>query len=263
MTTNYNVNVAYDLDRWQNLSVRVPIVVSFANGENTHILLSGMSGSGKSYYELQLIAKLVKADQNMEIYFGDYKGDDTFNFLHNCERYHFYKDTTKALDIVYEKLQKRMSGEDTTRHQITLVWDEYVANMLSLQSEDSKFAKKVMNQVSEILLLGRSMGVRFICTCQRPDAVVFPAGSRLNYGIVIILGALVKSTYEMLLPSSEYIEKVENRKFIRGEGVMLLQGVEQHVIKVPTVSNQDMMKSLCKKGLKEGEADDGKTTNQG
>lgn len=199
----------------------------------------------------------------MEIYFADYKGDDTFAFLHNCERYYFYKDTTNALNNVYDKLQKRMSGEDKTRNQITLVWDEYVANILSLQSEDSKFAKKVMNQVSELLLLGRSMGVRLICTCQRPDAVVFPAGSRLNYGIVIILGAPIKSTYEMLLPSSEYIQKVEKRKFVKGEGVMLLQGVEQHLIKVPTVMNIDMMKALCRKGLKEGEVDDRKTTDQG
>lgn len=260
--TNYNINLAYDLDRWQNMSVKAPIKVNFATGENTHVLLSGMSGSGKSYFELQLIAKLVKADPDIEIYFGDYKGDDTFNFLHECERYYFYKETTEALNIVYEKLQKRMSGEEKTRNQITLVWDEYVANILSLQSEDNKLAKKVMNQVSEILLLGRSKGIRLICTCQRPDSIVFPVGSRLNYGVVIVLGAPVKSTYEMLLPSSEYIEKVESRKFTRGEGVLLLQGVEQHVIKVPTILNKDMMHELCKKGLKDGDSDEGKTRDQ-
>ena len=126
LTKMYNINLAYDLDIWQNLCIRTPIIVNFATGENTHVLVTGMSGSGKSYFELQLIAKLVKADPDMEIYFADYKGDDTFAFLHNCERYYFYKDTTNALNNVYDKLQKRMSGEDKTR--IKLLW--YGMNML-------------------------------------------------------------------------------------------------------------------------------------
>lgn len=52
----YNINLAYNLDIWQNLSIRTPIIINFATGENTHVLIAGMSGSGKSYFELQLIA---------------------------------------------------------------------------------------------------------------------------------------------------------------------------------------------------------------
>ena len=86
-----------------------------------------------------------------------------------------------------------LSGEDETRHPITLVWDEYMANILALQGADKdlkpaeRLAPATMNKVSEILLMGRSMGVRLVCSLQRPDAVAFSAGSRLNYGIVVIL----------------------------------------------------------------------------
>lgn len=44
-----------------------------------------------------------------------------------------------------------------------------------------------MRKVSEILMLGRSLGVRLVISCQRPDAAAFPSGSRLNYGVILIV----------------------------------------------------------------------------
>lgn len=85
-------------------------------------------------------------------------------------------------------------------------------------------------------------------SCQRPDAVVFPAGSRLNYGVVIIVGAAIKSIYEMLIPS-EYIEKIGERKFKIGEGIVLLQGSQLHFIKVPVIRNIEKMQNICIEAL--------------
>ena len=98
-----------------------------------------------------------------------------------------YKSTLQALEAVYARLNARQSGEDKSKHPITLIWDEYMANVLSLVNQDKKAASVVMNKVSEILLLGRSLSVRLTTTMQRPDAVAFPSGSRLNYGVVIVL----------------------------------------------------------------------------
>lgn len=129
-----------------------------------------------------------------------------------------------------------------------LIWDEYMANILALQGEDKKKTADVMNKVSEILMLGRSLGVRFICSCQRPDAKAFPDGSRLNYGIIMILGAPMRSIYEMLMPK-EYIEMVEDRQFERGEGILLLQGSDLHFVKIPTVRDMEKMQEICVKAL--------------
>lgn len=205
-----------------------------------------MSGSGKSFYENVLFTKLLSPDS--EIYFADYKQDDLFQHLRGCPRYYPYKESLKALDIVYDKLHKRQTNEDTERHPITLIWDEYMANMLALQGEDKKAATIAMNKVSEILMLGRSLSVRFFTSCQRPDASAFPSGSRLNYGVIIILGAPIRSIYEMLIPT-EYIERIGDREFKTGEGIVLLQGSELHFIKVPLVQNTDRMKELCIKAL--------------
>lgn len=255
MMKNYEISIGYDLEKYNILNLMEPIKIDFGLTENSHCLLTGMSGSGKSYLELELIAKLIKNIPDSEIYFGDYKGDDSFRFLRSSDRYYFYDKTTDALEEVYQRLLLRISGEEAVTNQVNFIWDEYVANILSIQNKDSKLAKKMMNQIGEILMVGRSKGIRLICTCQRPEAAVFPAGSRNNYGVIVILGAPMKSTYEMLLPSKEYIDPLLNQKFSKGEGVLLLnrKGVEQRLIKVPTVRNIDNMKQLCLSGLQNSE----------
>lgn len=237
----------YDLDTWNGYGAKVPITTDISPAANSHILICGMSGSGKSYFENALFAKLIMAEPSGEYHFADYKGDDSFAYLRSCPHYYAYKNTLQALDAVYARLNARQSGEDESKHPITLIWDEYMANVLSLVNEDKKFAAVVMNKVSEILLLRRSLSVRLITTMQRPDAIAFPSGSRLNYGVVIVLGAAIKSIYEMLLP--DFMEQVKDRVFGQGEGVALLQGSQLHFIKVGTVQNPERMRQICVKAL--------------
>ena len=97
-------------------------------------------------------------------------------------------------------------------------------------------------------MLGRSLAVRLVITCQRPDALAFPAGSRLNFGIIVIVGASLESIYSMLIPK-ELTEKVEKREFRVGEGILLWQGSELYFIKVPMVRNEELMKEMCIEAL--------------
>jgi len=249
MTEIYNQDLllGYDLDMWEHFGSCIPITVDTSPKTNSHILLTGMSGSGKTYAEILIFTRLILLNPNAEFHFADYKGDDSFYFLRNCSHYYPYKNTLNALEIVHNRLQKRLSGEDTTRNQVTLIWDEYVANILNLQNEDKTKAKSVMNMVSEILMLGRSLAIRLCVSCQRPDAIVFPAGSRLNYGVTIVLGAMIPSIYNMLMP--EFIEQIEGREFQRGEGTVLLQGSKLHFIKIPTVTDERKMQALCVQAL--------------
>lgn len=240
--------LGYDLDAWNGYGAKIPITIDISPATNSHILICGMSGSGKSYFENALLAKLALAEPSGECHFADYKGDDSFAYLRECPRYYSYKNTLYALDAVHSILISRQSGEDKSRHPVTLIWDEYMANILALTNEDKKAAAVVMNKVSEILLLGRSMGpVRQIATLQRPDAFAFSSGSRLNYGVVVILGAAIKSIYEMLLP--DFMEQVKDRVFGQGEGIVLLQGSQLRFIKVPMVRDIEQMRRLCIKAL--------------
>ena len=233
--------LGYDLDRWTQYNEQEKIAVDLSPENNSHILLCGMSGSGKSYLENAILAKIVLADPNGEVHFADYKGDSAFSYLRGCPRYYFYRDTLEALEIVYNRMLARQSGKDNSTHSVTLIWDEYMAQILALQSEDKKAAAVVMNRVSEILLLGRSLSVRIVTAIQRPDAAAFPAGSRMNYGIVVVLGSSAKSIYEMLLP--DFKEQLAGRTFKRGEGIVVFQGAELRYLKVPVVGNHKRMLS--------------------
>lgn len=250
------LTLGYELDIWNDYGLKVPITIDISPSTNSHILICGMSGSGKSYAGLGIFAKLVKLS-NMAVsrnfHFADYKGEDAFNFMKSCPRYHSFKNTVEALDIVYSHLNVRLSGDEDALYPIPLFWDEYIANILALQGDDKekkpseRIAPTIMNKVSEILLMGRSKSVRLVVMCQRPDAIAFPVGSRLNYGVVMVLGAAVRSIYEMLLP--DHMAQVEGRQFGRGEGVVLLQGSELHFIKIPQYKDFEQVKQLCIQGL--------------
>lgn len=241
--------LGFDYDLWNGYGKREKLTVDISPRTNSHIILCGMSGSGKSYALIRCLKELVVASSSQaKFFFADFKQDDSFSFLRECSCYYPYRKSLEALNAVYDILHSRQSGEDTERYPITLIWDEYMANILALQGEDKKKAADVMNKVSEILMLGRSLGVRFICSCQRPDAKAFPDGSRLNYGVIMILGAPMRSIYEMLIPK-EYIDMVEARQFGIGEGVLLLQGSELHFIKVPVVRDVEKMQEICIRAL--------------
>jgi len=254
------LTLGYDFDKWHNYGIKEPITTDISPASNSHMIICGMSGGGKSYAEIGYIAKMMLAQSSEnnkdilpKIWFSDFKGDDTFAFLRNCKRYKSYKNTLENLDIVYERFCARLSGGEKSRNPIILVWDEYMSNILALHGEDrdkktnERIAPIAMNKVSEILMMGRSMSVRLLMSTQRPDAIAFPVGSRLNYGIVIILGAYVRSIYEMLMP--DHIDQIKGKQFERGEGVALLQGSELHFIKIPMYKDYERVKEICIQAL--------------
>lgn len=251
INNNNVLSLGYDYDYWNGYGKEVPVTTDISIATNSHMILCGMSGSGKSYAVIRCLKEIISVSEpEAEFFFADFKQDDSFSFLRKCTHYYPYMKSLEALEQVYEILHKRQSGEDKNRHSVTLIWDEYMANILALQGKGKgkDKANDVMNKVSEILMLGRSLGVRFICSCQRPDAAAFPNGSRLNYGIIMVLGAPMRSIYEMLMPK-EYIDEIEDRVFETGEGVLLLQGSDLHFIKIPMVRNVEKMQKICIEAL--------------
>lgn len=237
--------IGYDYDAWYGYAKKIPVCVDVSAKINSHALICGMSGSGKSYLINQYLARICLRDgEGSIVYFADFKQDDSFSHLRGCPRYYPYDKTIEALDEVYDIMHKRQCGEDTSKYFVTLIWDEYIANILSISGKDKKKAGVVMNKVSEIIMLGRSLFIRLIIATQRPEASGFPSGSRINFGQIIIVGASIESVYSMLMPK-ELIEKVGNRKFHAGEGVMLWQGSELKFIKVPVIRDEEKMKAIC------------------
>ena len=211
MMKSSDLLLGYNYDKWYGYGLKEAIYTDISSKMNSHTLLCGMSGGGKSFATNVYLGRISLANQrNSKVYFADFKQDDQFAYLRKCPRYYPYDTSLEALETVYGILHKRQSGEDTTRNPITLIWDEYMANILALQSINKKKADEVMRKVSEILMLG----------------------------------AAIRSIYEMLIPK-EYIDCIGDRKFGVGEGVVLLQGSQLRFIKVPMVRNVEKMQQVC------------------
>ena len=246
MKHSCSVLIGYDYDIWYGYGDKIPVEADMSINENSSTLICGMSGSGKSYLLNQYFARLcIQGGTESKVYFADFKQDNIFSHLRQCPRYYPFDKSIEALESVYDILHRRQSGEDKSQYPVTFIWDEYVANVLALQGLDKKKADAIMRKVSEILMIGRTLGVRMITSCQRCDAAAFPIGSRLNYGVVIIVGAPIRSIYEMLLPNKEYIDKIGDRQFKTGEGVVLLKGSDMRYIKVPMVRDEKMLQEIC------------------
>jgi DNA helicase HerA-like ATPase len=103
------LSLGYDLDMWNNYGIKEPIVLDISPSSNSHILLCGMSGSGKTYLEQILINKLIVAQPDGILYFADYKGDDAFNYLRRSPEYYQFRDTLEALNEVYSIINERLA----------------------------------------------------------------------------------------------------------------------------------------------------------
>ena len=77
MMTSFDttLTLGYDLDKWHGCGAKFPVTVDISPENNSHILICGMSGSGKSYAEQSSMAKLALASSECEMFFADYKGE--------------------------------------------------------------------------------------------------------------------------------------------------------------------------------------------
>lgn len=244
MMNSSKLLVAIDYNSWHLYGIKNYIPIDISEDINKHILLSGMSGSGKSFCLKIIIAKLLKCDMETRVYFADYKQDKAFKCFRMCHNYYPYLDTVEAIRKVYEILHDRQKGIEDSLNSVLLVVDEYMAFVTSLPK---KQADEIMKMMSEILMLGRSLNVSAIVTGQRPDAEAFPKGSRINFGVVIILGSSIKSIYDMVIPKelSDSIEEL----FDVGEGVMLIQQKELYTIKIPMTKDMERLEQICIEAL--------------
>ncbi|WP_315671954.1 hypothetical protein [Clostridium sp. 19966] len=91
MTMNSDLVLGYDYDKWYGYGVKQPIITDISVKSNSHALLCGMSGSGKSYATNIIFAKISNAcNSDGVVYFADFKQDDQFAYLRECPRYYPY-----------------------------------------------------------------------------------------------------------------------------------------------------------------------------
>lgn len=228
------MNYGYDLRLYEDYGAKVSI--NLDPGTHCHVLLTGASGSGKSWTLLYLIGTLLRSNPNTVLHICDFKKSNDFNFLHSYRYYYAGMDCYKGIMDYYDRFnQVRQDGSDSSR--CILVVDEYPAFITHLQTLDktnkTKQASDILSAVSEILMMGRGTGggYAFWCVTQRADSSWFNSGSRLNFMLTISMGRLSREQKLMLFSG----EDIADRIYKSGEGLLLADGQALREVAFPLI----------------------------
>lgn len=225
----------YDLRLYEDYGVKVSVALP---PSHTHALITGASGSGKSWTLLYLIGSLLHSNPDTIIFLCDFKSSHDFDFLRSYKYYYSGTNCYNGIMEYYEHFnQARENASDGLRY--ILVAEEYPAFLTYLDSQDkvnkTKKASDILSAVSEILMMGRGTGngFGFWCVTQRADSSWFSYGSRDNFMLIISLGRLSREQKAMLFSGEDIPERV----YKSGQGLLLADGQALKEVAFPLIKD--------------------------
>lgn len=232
------ISILYDK---QLLNYNIHEYVKWDPKKTPHGIIIGATGSGKTYFSKLLLGKIIKSLSNSKIYICDFKGDDDFSFLAGGERFYRYHDCQRGFDQFYKEFKMRQAGEDLTRNEKFLYFDEYASYINSLEK---KRAEEEKLKMSNLLMMARSYNVHVLVATQRGDAQYFLT-ARDNLSLVIALGTISEESCGMFFATFKKLIKPQGL----GTGYVLMNGNMFKEIKVPTINNNDKLEEAIKLGV--------------
>lgn len=226
----------YDMGIFTETGLKIPIQLDLS--DHCNLLLTGCSGSGKSYALLYLLGSVLKSNEDIEIFFCDFKNSYDFSFLEDYPHYYSGDNCYDGITEYYRVFcSARQQREFTKKH--LLICDEYPSLVNYLQGKDkankTKYASEVLSAISELLCLGRGIQFYTWIVTQRADNSLFANGARDNFMVVIGLGRLSKEQKGMLFSGEELPERI----YKKGEGILLADGYPLREVKFPFIRNID------------------------
>ena len=230
------IKYGYNKGIFDETGLKIPIQLDLS--EHCNLLLTGCSGSGKSYALLFLIGSVLKSENEIEIYFCDFKNSYDFSFLEEYENYYAGNNCYDGIMQYYKNFCLARENRNFTKKHL-LICDEYPALVNYLQGQDklnkTKYGNEVLSAISELLCLGRGINFYTWIVTQRADNTLFANGSRDNFMVIIGLGRLSKEQKGMVFAG----EEVPDTIYQRGEGVLLADGHPLLEVKFPLIKNVD------------------------
>lgn len=191
-----------------------------------HMLISGGTGGGKTYFILTLIYALVKTKAQM--YILDPKNADLAD-LHGILP-HVYHEKEAMVDFIGEfyngmmerntkmkKMENYKTGENYAYLGLEphfLIFDEYVA---FLEMLDNKTREFVLSKIKQIVMLGRQSGYFLILAMQRADSKYLVDGIRDQFNFRVALGRVSEMGYHMMFGETDkefYLKPIKGRGYL-------------------------------------------------
>lgn len=215
----------------------LPRIISVHSTELTalpNFLLVGNTGSGKSYGLLTLLGAYITLP-NVTITICDFK--NSFSQFQNSPNFYGYTDVLQGIRKVYKEFEYRLSANDEERNKqiLVLLIDEYGALVLS---QEKKAAEELKMMVSNMLFMGRSLGIRILVGTQRCGAELYSGGARDQFKARCGLGELSREQKQMLF--SDCKDDMTHLNGV-GEGYLLIDGQELERIKIERIDDIDAL----------------------
>lgn len=206
-----------------------------------HMATVGASGSGKTFLNKLIIARVSLKISNSSVTVLDFKADD-YHFARNCENLYEFDKVKEGLEKFYQEFLLRQQGQDTGRIFKLLVIEELGSMMSFFEKKEVEAMKAI---IANIIFMGRSANFHILVSTQRPEASYFSSGSRDSIGVIIALGNLSKEGKAMLF--NDFKDEMEE-KHGQGAGFMT-NGTELFSIKVPQVKDIAKLENYIKQAL--------------
>lgn len=200
-----------------------------------HVVISGVTGSGKSVFISFLILEFLKRQST--VYIADPKNSDLGSLSYYFGEEYVATTPNNIARIVRQVLQQLHEryqymrenfqyGANFSEHgfkQIWLIFEEMGAFRASGTDKKSKeIISEVMDGIKQIILLGRQAGIFILVSAQQVNANTLNTDLRDNLGLRIALGGNSSEGYRMVFGSATP-DKFKPIK-VTGAGYLYMQG---------------------------------------
>lgn len=236
----------------------------FADARNEGIkirslLLVGITGSGKSYALMGLIAQLQNWPIPPTVYYADPKGSDIAVLGGSLAPERTADDIDGIIDLLHafyaammerkEEMRGKLSGKlgaDYTEFQLpayVFLFDEFAAFQASI-SRDKKRRDEVEELMRNVVLIGRQLGFFAWISMQKSDSSDIPTAIRDNLPLKICLGNAPSTT---MMTIFGHTSDLPSRHWGKGQGLIYCDGITAapRPVSFPTL-NFDIFAELTK-----------------
>ena len=200
----------------------------FSNSSQSHFLICGASGSGKSRYLHYLVNQL--ANQNFKTFLVDGKQSELREFGRMMQVYRNAETYEDVKEVIFEAEREMINR--TFAEPFALVIDELASLQLLWNKKESE---EVMRSLTNFCLRARSSGGHLILALQRPSASAFfnNLAIRDQCGIRIALGNSTKESLAMMFDITSKTEDIVSRG--TGQGYLSICGSELKYFDCPKI----------------------------
>lgn len=219
--------------------------VSYCLAEKPHILIAGETGSGKSTQLRSILTTLIlnKRPSDLELYLGDCKKSE-FHIFRKVEHVKCVLSNAKDIGRMLRHIKKELDERsDLTEafevSHIDHLPAEFKKPYILVCIDEFVMLRKdetVMDILTEIVAIGRTLGVFAILSMQRPNAKVLDTTIRAN--LTVSMGFKLRDKIEARIvntPGSELIEI---------PGRFIMSSDKTYQIQAPYLEMEDAKKLL-------------------